>query len=476
MGIESSCDETAAAVVRAGGEVLANVVASQIALHAKYGGVVPELASREHLRNIVPVVRAAMAEAGVEFAELDAIAVTEGPGLAGALLVGITYAKALALGVGKPLIAVNHLEGHIHAVVMEQGTENREQGTGSRVGPMLALVVSGGHTHLYLAEFDEEERRTTEILTRSNAQGQNDERKMGAPASRPSGAWTGHPNLWRYRNVGRTVDDAAGEAFDKVAKLLGLGYPGGPWMDALAMSGNPRAVEFRFQPIKARKPRNENPTHNGETVMNGAPSVEEKQIPPLRYRMTNKKTVGAPSGEPTSQNRDVGHPDSYTDAGQHFDFSFSGIKTAVLRHIQAHGMGAGVEARRRALAEALKANPTMRPADALREMPEVFDTQTLDLIASFQFAVVGNLMRQTFAAAEALGARGIVVSGGVSANSELRQRFAEEAARRGLRVAFPSMAMSTDNAAMIAAAAWGKFCAGEIAKEGLVATPQLKLG
>jgi N6-L-threonylcarbamoyladenine synthase len=434
LGIESSCDETAAAVVRAGGEVLANVVASQIALHAKYGGVVPELASREHLRNIVPVVRAAMAEAGVEFAELDAIAVTEGPGLAGALLVGITYAKALALGVGKPLIAVNHLEGHIHAVVMEQGTENREQGTGSRVGPMLALVVSGGHTHLYLAEFDEEERRTTEILTRSNAQGQNDERKMGAPASRPSGAWTGHPNLWRYRNVGRTVDDAAGEAFDKVAKLLGLGYPGGPWMDALARSGNPRAVEFRFQQIKARRgQRTENPTHDDKTVVNGAPNVT-------------------------------------------FDFSFSGIKTAVLRYIQGHGMGAVVEARRAALADALKANPAMRPVDALREMPEVFDRQTLDLIASFQYAVVGNLMRQTFAAAEALGARGIVVSGGVSANSELRRRFAEEAARRGLRVEFPSLTMSTDNAAMIAAAAWGKFCAGEFAKEGLVATPGLKLG
>ena len=430
LGIESSCDETAAAVVRAGGEVLANVVASQIALHANYGGVVPELASREHLRNIVPVVQAAMAEAGLEFADLDAIAVTEGPGLAGALLVGITYAKALALGVGKPLIAVNHLEGHIHAVLMEANSVPPTlpaEGAG-RMGhpmemPMLALVVSGGHTHLYLAEFDEEVRRTTEILSEA----QNDERRVGDPGS------------WRYRNVGRTVDDAAGEAFDKVAKLLGLGYPGGPWMDALARSGNPRAVEFRFGQIKARR---------------AVASTDEKQIPPLRCGMTNKKTVD----------------------GQHFDFSFSGIKTAVLRYIQGHGMAAGVEARRRALAEALKANPAMRPADALREMPEVFDAQTLDLIASFQYAVVGNLMRQTFAAAEALGARGIVVSGGVSANSELRRRFAEEAAQRGLPVAFPTMAMSTDNAAMIAAAAWGKFCAGEFAKEGLVATPQLKLG
>jgi N6-L-threonylcarbamoyladenine synthase len=426
LGIESSCDETAAAVVRAGGEVLANVVASQIALHANYGGVVPELASREHLRNIVPVVQAAMAEAGLEFADLDAIAVTEGPGLAGALLVGITYAKALALGVGKPLIAVNHLEGHIHAVLMEANSVPPTlpaEGAG-RMGhpmemPMLALVVSGGHTHLYLAEFDEEVRRTTEILSEA----QNDERRVGDPGS------------WRYRNVGRTVDDAAGEAFDKVAKLLGLGYPGGPWMDALARSGNPRAVEFRFGQIKERRDKSES-------------------------QRTQR------NGEDTER----------AEAGRNFDFSFSGIKTAVLRYIQGHGMAAGVEARRRALTEALKANPAMRPADAVRELPEVFDRQTLDLIASFQFAVVGNLMRQTFAAAEALGARGIVVSGGVSANSELRRRFAEEAAQRGLRVAFPTMAMSTDNAAMIAAAAWGKFCAGEFAKEGLVAVPQLRLG
>ncbi len=421
LGIESSCDETAAAVVRAGGEVLANVVASQIALHAKYGGVVPELASREHLRNIVPVVRAAMAEAGVEFADLDAIAVTEGPGLAGALLVGITYAKALALALGKPLIAVNHLEGHIHAVLMEM---NRvpptlpAEGAG-RMGhpgvfggtemPMLALVVSGGHTHLYLCEL-------ALGVENSDAPSHVSEARHGAPSD--------VARTWRYRNVGRTVDDAAGEAFDKVAKLLGLGYPGGPWMDALAKAGNPRAVEFRFGQIKARRGK----------VENDSPCA------------------------------------------QHFDFSFSGIKTAVLRYIQAHGMAACVEARRRALGEVLRVNPAMRPAEALREMPEAFDAQTLDLIASFQYAVVGNLMRQTFAAAEAYGARGIVVSGGVSANSELRLRFAEEAARRGLRVEFPSLTMSTDNAAMIAAAAWGKFCAGEFAAEGLVATPQLKLG
>ncbi len=346
LGIESSCDETAAAVVRAGGEVLANVVASQMKLHANYGGVVPELASREHLRNIVPVVREAMARAaevvpGLGFADLDAIAVTEGPGLAGALLVGITYAKALALGLGKPLVAVNHLEGHIHAVMMEA----RQREDLAMEMPLLALVVSGGHTHLYLCTHISESR-------------------YGAPDS--------VAGLWSYRNVGRTVDDAAGEAFDKVAKLLGLGYPGGPWMDALAKEGNPRAVEFKFGQIKAREPR---------------PGI------------VNQKAPGLAADGPT------------------FDFSFSGIKTAVLRYIQTHGMGAAIEARRKALA----ANPNAKAADAVA----LCDAQTLDLIASFQFAVVGNLMRQTFAAAEAFGARGIVVSGGVSANSELRRRFAE---------------------------------------------------
>jgi N6-L-threonylcarbamoyladenine synthase len=395
LGIESSCDETAAAVVRANGEVLANIVASQIALHANYGGVVPELASREHLRNIVPVVRAAMAEAarvspGLSFANLDAIAVTEGPGLAGALLVGITYAKALAFGLGKPLIAVNHLEGHIHAVLMQAAEKMREM-------PLLALVVSGGHTHLYLADM----------------QGTN-------PTSDENPSDMGHPSagLWRYRNVGRTVDDAAGEAFDKVAKLLGLGYPGGPWMDALAKHGNPRAVEFNFAQIKPRTPHDE----------------------------------------------------------RTFDFSFSGIKTAVLRYVQSHAMRARVEARRTELAQMLQADPNLKASQAMVAKPELFDTETLDLIASFQAAVVGNLMRQTFAAAEAFASRRIVVSGGVAANSELRRRFAEEGTRRGLGVEFPTPAMSTDNAAMIAAAAWPKFLAGEFAGEDLVAVPQLKLG
>jgi N6-L-threonylcarbamoyladenine synthase len=379
LGIESSCDETAAAVVRAGGEALSNIVASQMNLHANYGGVVPELASREHLRNVVPVVRAAMEQAGISFEDLDAIAVTEGPGLAGALLVGITYAKALSFGVGKPLIGVNHLEGHIHAVLMEA----RQHGTTPMELPLLALVVSGGHTHLYLANMGEE-------------------------------------GAWRYRNVGRTVDDAAGEAYDKVAKLLGLGYPGGPWIDTLAQRGNPHAVPFRFGRIKPRVHRDG-------------------------------------SAQPS-------------EAEENFDFSFSGIKTAVLRYIETHGMREGVDARRRTLAE--------HPEWGLRseEAAALCDSETLDLIASFQYAVVGNLLRQTFAAAEVFGAKGIVVSGGVAANSELRRRFQSEADKRGLPVAFPSLALSTDNAAMIAAAAWPKFAAGKFAPDTLGATPQLRLG
>ena len=367
LGIESSCDETAAAVVRGGFEVLGNVVASQVALHAAYGGVVPELASREHLRNVVPVVRAAMKQAGVRFEELDAVAVTQGPGLAGALLVGILYAKALAFGLGKPLVAVNHLEGHIHAVLME----THRRGELALESPLLALVVSGGHTHLYLAE-------------------------------------QGAAGTWRYRNVGRTVDDAAGEAYDKVAKLLGLGYPGGPWMDALAAYGDAKAVKFNFAEIKSKA------------------------------------------------------------EGLRFDFSFSGIKTGVLRYVQSNGMAKVIETRRVALAadSGLKAS----------EYAAACDRQTLDLIASFQGAVVGNLMRQTFAAAESFGARGILVSGGVAANRELRQRFTAEAARRGLPVAFPTVALSTDNAAMIAAAAWPKYVAGEFAPDVIGAQPQLALG
>src|SRR5436305_6497282 len=216
LGIESSCDETAAAVVRSGEQMISSVVASQIATHQPYGGVVPELASREHLRAIVPVVRQALAEAGKTFETIDAVAVTQGPGLAGALLVGISFAKALAFALDKPLIAVNHLEGHIHAVLLEE----RQKGNHELRFPVLALVVSGGHTHLYLAE----QRRES----------------------------------WSYENIGHTRDDAAGEAFDKVAKLLGLGYPGGPIIDKLSLHGNPRAV--KFPPSQIKHPDRRTPT------------------------------------------------------------------------------------------------------------------------------------------------------------------------------------------------------------------------
>jgi N6-L-threonylcarbamoyladenine synthase len=384
LGIESSCDETAAAIVRSGTTALSNVVASQMSLHANYGGVVPELASREHLRNIVPVVREAMSRAGVLFNDLVAVAVTEGPGLAGALLVGITYAKALSFGLDKPLISVNHLEGHIHAVLME----TRQRSQAPMELPLVALVVSGGHTHLYIA------------------------RQQGS--------------TWTYRNVGRTVDDAAGEAYDKVAKLLGLGYPGGPWIDFLAPHGNPRAVTFTFGEIKPR------------IYPDGSAPVNKKA--PLRAE------------------------------GPHFDFSFSGIKTAVLRYVETHHLRVSIETRRAILAR----DPRLTPRS--EAIIKLCDQQTLDLIASFQYAVVGNLQRQTFAAAESLGARSIVVSGGVAANSELRRRFQAEADRRGLPIAFPSLALSTDNAAMIAAAAWPKFLAQDFAAEDLGATPQLRLG
>jgi N6-L-threonylcarbamoyladenine synthase len=416
LGIESSCDETAAAVVRSGSHALSNVVASQMELHANYGGVVPELASREHLRNIVLVVREALARASaatgspVAFADLDAIAVTSGPGLAGALLVGITYAKALAFGLNKPLIAVNHLEGHIHAVLMEA----RERAEAPMELPLLALVVSGGHTHLYLAQHIETQQAP-------------DRKVSEAP--------------WTYRNVGRTVDDAAGEAFDKVAKLLGLGYPGGPWIDALAPHGNPRAVPFHFSPIQSRAAKLEHAASH------------------------HLKTSGVLSSPAVSERAGDNNPASPQTT---FDFSFSGIKTAVLRYTQTHSMQPAIEARRRTLS----ANPSLKPAESL----SLFDQQTLDLIASFQFAVVGNLLRQTFATAEVFGACGLVVSGGVAANSELRRRFTQEAASRGLPVAFPSLALSTDNAAMIAAAAWPRFLAQDFASEDLSATPQLRLG
>lgn len=381
LGIESSCDETSAAVVAGGHQVLSSVVASQL-IHAGYGGVVPELASREHLRNIVPVVREALRNAGLaSYRELSAVAVTEGPGLAGALLVGISFAKALAFGAGIPLIAVNHLEGHIQAVLLEAEQKFAE------ASPLLAAVISGGHSHLYLAERAE----------------------------------TG---LWSYRNVGRTVDDAAGEAYDKVAKLLGLPYPGGPWMDALAVHGDPAAVPFRFAAIR------------DPSQKHGAVAVE-------------------------SQPR--------------FDFSFSGIKTAVRRYTEVNGMREEIATRERALRAA--GLHTAKASDgALAGALRLVDARTLDLIASFQHAVTGHLARTVLAAAESFGARAVAVSGGVAANRELRAKLGTAAAARGLPLAFPSYALSTDNAAMIAAAAWPKFLNGHLAAETLEAAPGLRLG
>jgi N6-L-threonylcarbamoyladenine synthase len=373
LGIESSCDETAAAVVRSGEELVSNVVYSQIATHQPYGGVVPELASREHLRAIVPVVRKALEDAGHTYETIDALAVTKGPGLAGALLVGLSYAKAVAYALNKPLIGVNHLEGHIHAVLLEE----RQNGNRELQFPVLALVVSGGHTHLYLAE-----RRDS---------------------------------AWMYHNVGHTRDDAAGEAFDKVAKLLELGYPGGPIIDFLAQHGDPHAVKFPFAQMKHR---DRNPQNRHE---------DERRV----------------------------------------DFSYSGIKTAVLRYVETHDMRAAIDQRRRVLSE-LK-TPTRV------QVLEACDPQTLDLAASFQRAMVNDLLSKTLLAAEVYGAATLLVTGGVAANSELRSTFQDAPAKQGLPVYFPSRKLSTDNAAMIAAAAYPRFLAGEFAEPELSADAGLRL-
>lgn len=364
LGIESSCDETAAAIVADGRRILSSVVASQVEIHRKYGGVVPELASREHLRQIVPVVREATEQAGISLADVDAIAVTRGPGLIGALLVGVTYGKVLALALKKPLIAVNHLEGHVHAVLLEAHASGRPPEL-----PAVCLIVSGGHTVLY--------------HVKAEAQG---------PAAK-----------FVYERMGGTRDDAAGEAYDKVARMLALGYPGGPIIDRLAVGGDARAVRF------------------GEPKMKGNP----------------------------------------------FDFSFSGIKTAVLYHLRRNSqLQPEIEARREALARG------ERSAEALRALSSA---ATLDLIASFQRAVVENLVARTLAATEQLGCRTVLVSGGVAANSELRRTFEAEGRRRGVDVLFPSRALSTDNGAMIAAAGYTRFLRGEHEDSTLNAEANLPL-
>jgi len=334
LGIETSCDETAAAVVEDGAAILSSVVASQLETHGRYGGVVPELASREHLRAIVPVTREALERAATPLAQLDAIAVTAGPGLVGSLLVGITYAKALSFARSIPLIGVNHIEGHIHAVVLENAARIEY--------PALALVVSGGHTHLF-------------------------EVRAG----------------FEYRLLGRTRDDAAGEAFDKVAKLLGFGYPGGPVIDRLAPYGNPRAVPFTLARMK----------------------------------------------------------------GNALDFSFSGLKTAVLRWVESHDMAAEIDARR----SLLRTTPHPNTEAWLAVTPQA----TRDLLASFQRTVIEELLRRAASSAENIAARTLIISGGVASNAGLRA--AARDARFPYPALFPSPGLSTDNAAMIAAAAFPRL-------------------
>jgi N6-L-threonylcarbamoyladenine synthase len=336
LAIETSCDETAAAVVADGVEILSNVVSTQAALHARFGGVVPELASRHHLENICAVVRKAMADAKLDYPQLDAVAVTQGPGLVGSLLVGVQAAKGIAYAQGKPLVPVHHIAGHIEAPFLG----------GARIElPALALVVSGGHTSLF------------EI-----------------------------PERGSYRLLARTRDDAAGEAFDKVGKLLGLGYPGGPAIDRIAKGADDKAVDFAIARLK-----------DGSA-----------------------------------------------------DFSFSGIKTAVLYHVR---------------------REAVPPVTDAVNVPQ----QVRDLAASFQRAVGAALVRGLRQAAEARRPRSLLITGGVAANSRLRTEAAAAAAQLGLPLHVPPLALSTDNAAMIGAAGFLAYRAGVRAPLSLNAEPNLPL-
>ncbi len=386
LGIESSCDETAAAIVADGRDILSTVVASQMDIHRKYGGVVPELASREHLRQIVPVVREALAQAGLTYTDIDAIGVTQGPGLIGSLLVGVTYGKVLALELGKPLVPVNHLEGHVHAVFLEAHIARRTPGL-----PAVCLIVSGGHTLLYHVQAKVENG-------------------------------TGDVSGFVYRRLGGTRDDAAGEAYDKVARLLALGYPGGPVIDQLAAQGAASGslgtgAGSTWSPLAKAK----NGLHFGPVKIKGNP----------------------------------------------YDFSFSGIKTAVLYYLRAHPeFTAEIETRRAALQEGRR-----KAADLL----PLCSPSTLSVISNFQQAVVHDLVTRTLAAAAETGARTILVSGGVAANSALRDTFQSKSVSMGTNVFFPSRALSTDNAAMIAAAAYPHLLAGDIASSDLNAEPNLRI-
>ncbi|HZF47474.1 MAG TPA: tRNA (adenosine(37)-N6)-threonylcarbamoyltransferase complex transferase subunit TsaD [Polyangiaceae bacterium] len=332
LGIETSCDETAAAVVTETGEVLSDVVKSQIELHAPYGGVVPELASRDHARAIIPVVREALDRAGVAIGDLDGVAVTSRPGLSGALLVGLQAAKGIAWGAGKPLVAVDHLVGHLLAVFLKRSSATASPTPESAPAyPFIALLASGGHTAIYRVD---------------------------------------GPSLPQIRELGATRDDAAGEAFDKVAKLLGLGYPGGPVVDKLAAQGD---------------------------------AARGREIFKLPSPMAQRESL---------------------------EFSFSGIKTAIARHIAA------------------------RPSRP--EGQELFD-----LCAAFQSIVVGTLVAKTVRAARREKLGRVVLAGGVAANRGLRAKMAEECKKRGIEVTVPSLASCTDNAAMIAYAGALRLAAGE---------------
>jgi N6-L-threonylcarbamoyladenine synthase len=337
LAVETSCDETAAAVVEDGRHILSNVVSTQAEIHAAYGGVVPEIASRHHIENVCPVIARAMQDAGLEYADLDAVAVTQGPGLVGSLLVGLQAAKSIAFVHGKPLVPVHHIAGHLEAPALAHGDLPH---------PALALVVSGGHTSLF-----------------------------------------GVPEPGEYRLLGRTRDDAAGEAFDKVAKLLGLGYPGGPVIDRLSVGANDQAHQFTIARIK-----------DGRS-----------------------------------------------------DFSFSGIKTAVLYHVRREGIPP-------------VADPARVPDDVR------------DLVASFQRGVVTALVRKLKAAAEEHRPRSLVLTGGVAANTLLRKEAARTADALGLPLYVPPIALSTDNAAMIGAAGWVAFRKGTRAGWDLNAEPNLPLG
>lgn len=351
LGIETSCDETAAAVLKDGRQIRSSVIASQGVLHARFGGIVPELASRRHVEAVWPVVREALTRAGATLADVDGIAATAGPGLVGSLLVGLSFGKALAFAFDLPLVGVNHLEGHLYAALLEHE---------DLIFPFTGLIASGGHTHLYLAE---------------------------APG--------------QYRLLGRTRDDAAGEAFDKVAKFLGLGYPGGPLIEDLARKGDPDAIRF---------PR------------------------------------------PLPQ-------------GGAYDFSFSGLKTAVVNYVR------GVVGAGQALPKTGAASSAATPT------PSTLDPVLLaDICAGFQEAVVDALVRVTLAAAKASASSRIVVAGGVACNGRLRSKLTQRAADERIEVYYPTPSLCTDNAAMIAAAGYPRLLRGERAPLSLNADADLALG